>query len=305
MAKIDNQDHSLRRGKMNKKDNEIHRVRNGKEHVYSVRDGYVGPASEAQSAHRSNFGKINSIVNRIMADPVQVADFEQRMKAANSQAVTMLQPKPFTTVRQYVYSVIRDQIEQTPMPLTQLPKGINLHIRNFADLSNGELYEILKARYAVFTQEQGIIYLDEDDIDYISTHIFLTRGPQVIAYVRLFREKIETTFNYPEYTFTSNDAIFCIGRMLTTVRHQGFGSRLMHSVLAEARRQAKITNDYGSADRQKSPMTNDQSPMTNPPILRLHAQTHAIPFYERFGFHTVGEPFLEANIPHILMELTL
>ena len=48
MAKIDNQDHSLRRGKLNKKDNEIHRVRNGKEHVYSIHDEYEGPASEAK-----------------------------------------------------------------------------------------------------------------------------------------------------------------------------------------------------------------------------------------------------------------
>jgi len=47
--------------------------------------------------------------------------------------------------RQYVYAVIRDQVEQTPMPATQLPKGISLHIRTFADLSTSELYEILKA----------------------------------------------------------------------------------------------------------------------------------------------------------------
>ena len=284
MAKIDNKDHSLRRGKMNKKDNEIHRVRNGKEHVYSVRNEYDGPASEAQTAQRSNFGKISSIVNRIMADPAQVADFEQRMHAANTDAVVNLKKKPYETVRQYVYAVIRDQIELTPPPPTQLPKGINLHIRTFMDLSTSELYEILKARYAVFTQEQGIIYLDEDDIDYLSTHIFLTCGPQVIAYARLFREKTETTFDPNKYELVSNDSIFCIGRMLTTIRHQGFGTRLMHSVLAEARR---------------------QSPMTNPPLLRLHAQTHAIPFYERFGFHPVGDIFEEANIPHILMEMSL
>ena len=277
MAKIDNQDHSLRRGKLNKKDNEIHRVRNGKEHVYSIHDEYDGPASEAQTAQRSNFGKINSIVNRIMADPAQVADFEQRMNAANRHATASGKVKPFATTRQYVYAVIRQQVELTPPPPTQLPKGISLHIRTFADLSTGELYEILKARYAVFTQEQGIIYLDEDDVDYIATHVFLTRGPKVIAYARLFREKAETTFNHPKYRFDTNDAIFCIGRMLTTVRGQGFGTRLMLSLLAEARRQGAKT-------------------------LRLHAQTQAVPFYERFGFQPVGEPFLEANIPHQLME---
>lgn len=280
MAKIDNQDHSLRHGKLNKKDDEIHRVRNGKEHVYAVRDEYQGPASEAQNAHRSNFGKINALVNRIMADPVQVADFEQRMNAVNYAAVTARRPKPYTTVRQYVYSVVREQVKLTPPPPTQLPRGINLHIRTFADLSAGELYEILKARYAVFTQEQGIIYLDEDDVDYLATHVFLTRGPKVIAYARLFREKTETTFDREKCDFDTNDAIFCIGRILTTVRGQGFGARLMHTLIAEARRQGAHT-------------------------LRLHAQTHAVPFYERFGFQPVGDIFEETNLPHQLMVLPL
>lgn len=280
MAKVDNSDYTKKHGKLNKKDNEIHRVRNGKEHVYAVRNEYDGPASEAQNAHRSNFGKINAIVNRIMADPAQVAEFEQRMIAENMKFTAKGLNKPFHTVRKYVYSVIRDQIELTPPPPTQLPKGINLHIRTFADLSNGELYEILKARYAVFTQEQGIVYLDEDNLDYIATHVFLTRGPQVIAYARLFREKTETTFDPDKYELVSNDAIFCIGRMLTTVRNQGFGARLMHTLLAEAKRQGAKT-------------------------IRLHAQIPAVPFYERFGFHPVGDPFLEANLPHILMEQTL
>ncbi len=280
MAKIDNQDYSLRHGKMNKKDNEIHRVRNGKEHVYSIRDEYNGDASEAQKAHRSNFGKIIAITNRIMADPAQVADFEKRMNAANKQYSVKGLARPYGSVRQYVYAVIREQIELTPPPPTQIPKGFSLHIRTFADLSTSELYEILKARYAVFTQEQGITYLDEDDIDYFSTHIFITRGPKVIAYARLFHEKTETAFNREKYEFDSNDAIFCIGRMLTTVRHQGFGSRLMHTIIAEAKRQGART-------------------------LRIHAQTQVVPFYERFGFHTVGDIFEEANIPHIRMELSL
>ncbi len=30
----------------------------------------------------------------------------------------------------------------------------------------------------------------------------------------------------------------------------------------------------------------------------LSAQTHAIGFYEQAGFHTVGEPFMDAGIPH-------
>ncbi len=33
----------------------------------------------------------------------------------------------------------------------------------------------------------------------------------------------------------------------------------------------------------------------------LHAQTHAVPFYEKLGFQKVGELFYEANIPHYKM----
>lgn len=32
--------------------------------------------------------------------------------------------------------------------------------------------------------------------------------------------------------------------------------------------------------------------------VRLNAQVHAIPFYQRFGFNAQGEPFLDAGIPH-------
>ena len=30
----------------------------------------------------------------------------------------------------------------------------------------------------------------------------------------------------------------------------------------------------------------------------LNAQTHAVPFYARYGFEPSGEPFMEAGIPH-------
>ena len=39
--------------------------------------------------------------------------------------------------------------------------------------------------------------------------------------------------------------------------------------------------------------------------LLLHAQTHALAFYEKQGFIAEGEEFLEADMPHRLMRLTL
>ena len=35
--------------------------------------------------------------------------------------------------------------------------------------------------------------------------------------------------------------------------------------------------------------------------IHIHAQTHAVSFYENFGFVAYGDTFLEANIEHISM----
>lgn len=37
----------------------------------------------------------------------------------------------------------------------------------------------------------------------------------------------------------------------------------------------------------------------------LNAQIQAVPFYEKFGFKTMGDVFMDANIPHRKMTLTL
>jgi predicted GNAT family N-acyltransferase len=39
--------------------------------------------------------------------------------------------------------------------------------------------------------------------------------------------------------------------------------------------------------------------------LKLNAQTHAIPFYEKLGYSVVSEEFLDAGIPHKTMEKSI
>ena len=68
--------------------------------------------------------------------------------------------------------------------------------------------------------------------------------------------------------------------MLTIERGKGYAGYLMVQVINEARSR-------------------------NAQTLRLHAQTQAVPFYQHLGFHTVGEVFIEAEIPHVLMEMRL
>ena len=139
-------------------------------------------------------------------------------------------------------------------------------IKAFNDLSPADLYEILKARFNVFYLEQQIRYPDMDNVDYLATHLSLRRNGLVIAYARLFPD--------------AEQGVLRIGRMLTTERGKGFGRLLMQQIIEEAKRQPAS-------------------------VLRLHAQTQAVPFYQRMGFQTVGDIFYEAEIPHISMEFHL
>lgn len=73
-----------------------------------------------------------------------------------------------------------------------------------------------------------------------------------------------------------------IGRMavLSTWRRTGVGAALLRALLHRAR-------GRGIAE------------------ITLHAQTHAVGFYRRFGFEPRGGEFIEAGIPHLTMSLTL
>ena len=63
---------------------------------------------------------------------------------------------------------------------------MNLISKKFNELSNTEIYEILKARLEIFILEQNIHYQDIDDIDYKSLHCFFMENNKVIAYLRAF-----------------------------------------------------------------------------------------------------------------------
>ena len=249
---------------MSKKSKVIHRVRNGREHVYTIENAYEGPPSDSQKAQRVIFGKTNALVNAIMCDPKQVQEWQTRMEEENVHS---------GTVRQYVYSVISRQLSNKPafrrkrakLPIT-LPRGVRMQAKRFSDLTAGEVYEILKARFNVFVCEQHIHYLDEDNIDYLATHYSLRQNGIVIAYARLFADE--------------EKGVMRVGRMLTLERNKGYGKYLMVKMANAARAQGAHT-------------------------LRLHAQKQAVPFYKHLDFKVVGEPFIEAEIPHVTMELAL
>lgn len=275
MAIISNVDGRKVRGKMNKKSKEVHRIRNGREFVHTVEKEYENNPSAAQKLQRSNFGKTNAILNLIMADPEQVKEWEAKMKEYNRHIDWTINPsqRRFTTVRSFAYFIISEQLKLKPaakrrkaaLPVL-LPKNVKPQVKKFADLTTSELYEILKARFSVFVGEQHIHYLDEDNIDYLALHFSLRKNGCVIAYARLFKD--------------AEKNVLRIGRMLTIERGKGYGRYLMDRMIEEARHQGVDT-------------------------LRLHAQIQAVPFYQHLGFQTVGESFLEAELPHVKMELSI
>ena len=144
-------------------------------------------------------------------------------------------------------------------------KGIYMNIKTFEELTTREVYEILKARCSVFVMEQNIHYLDMDDVDYRSIHIFETdEDLNVTAYLRM-------------YLPDDDPDTYLFGRVLSVSRGSGTGRKL----LEEAGRYAV------SMGKKK---------------LMCDAQKQSMGFYEKCGFERVSEDFIEAGIPHLKME---
>ena len=130
------------------------------------------------------------------------------------------------------------------------------------------MYEILKARAKIFVKEQGITYVDEDDVDYRSLHCFFWENGEVRGYLRAYAdEKHGRSVN--------------IGRVLTINHGQGLGTELM-------RRSISCIAEKMKCDR-----------------IRMDAQKHAVPFYERLGFTVTSGEYLEEGIVHVDMELVV
>lgn len=141
-------------------------------------------------------------------------------------------------------------------------------IKRFEQLSATELYDILRARAEVFVVEQSCVYQDLDGIDRDAFHVYSENGGSLDAYLRIFMKD-------------PSSRTAQIGRVLTLKRGCGLGL----SILLEGIRAAK---EILHADK-----------------VYIEAQVYATGFYEKAGFRTVSEEFLEDGIPHVAMTLRL
>ena len=139
-------------------------------------------------------------------------------------------------------------------------------IKHFNDLSNKELYEILKTRQEIFVVEQNCPYMDIDGLDEDSIHVFsMNEEGRVTGCLRVFiRDK--------------EKKIAQIGRVVTLTHGTGLGGILLHQGVEVA-----LEN-------------------FDPDVIYLEAQTYAIGYYAKEGFQVVSEEFLEDGIPHVKME---
>lgn len=144
---------------------------------------------------------------------------------------------------------------------------MKLIIKKFDELTNKELYEIIRARVDVFVVEQNCPYKELDGIDYRAVHLFYEdEEGKILAYIRVF-EKDRTTAQ--------------IGRVITAVRGKGYGLMIINAGINYLKAFPQYKKIY------------------------LEAQCYAIGFYEKAGFKVVSEPFLEDGIRHVKMEKEL
>ena len=141
---------------------------------------------------------------------------------------------------------------------------MQISAKRFGELSAAELYEILRARAAVFVVEQKCAYQDIDGRDLEAVHV-VARGEdgELAGYLRVMR---------------GEDGRAWIGRVLALRRRQGVATRLLREGL-------EVAGEVFGARR-----------------VCLEAQTYARGLYEKAGFVQTSEQFLEDGIPHVRME---
>lgn len=143
---------------------------------------------------------------------------------------------------------------------------MNWNIKKFNQLKVEEIYKILALRNKVFIVEQECAYLDCDDKDLKSYHLFSEEHGEVVAYLRI----LEKGVSYDEIS---------IGRVAVKKNYRGKGiSREMMLKAIEF-----IENNLKEE------------------TIKIQAQVYLLNFYSSLGFKAVSKEYLEDNIPHIDM----
>lgn len=137
------------------------------------------------------------------------------------------------------------------------------HCAHFDELSVTDLYDVLRARSAVFVVEQACPFQDCDNLDRFSHHLWTRRGGEIAAYLRI----VPPGVLYVEPS---------LGRVITAASARGTG--LGRALMQEGIRRAEAL--YGAQP------------------IRISAQRYLLRFYGELGFEPTGSEYDEDGIPH-------
>ena len=139
-------------------------------------------------------------------------------------------------------------------------------LKKFTELSNEELYQVLRLRSEVFVVEQGCNFMDMDNKDQKCDHLLGQKEGKLFAYSRIVPAGVS-------YDFPS------IGRIVVSGdgRGAGFGVELMNVSIST------VEKLYGKTS------------------IRIGAQLYLKKFYGSFGFVQTGDIYLEDDIEHVEM----
>ncbi len=144
-----------------------------------------------------------------------------------------------------------------------------------------DLDALYALRHEVFVVGQGVpVELELDELDAVADHaVAVDADGTVVGTGRLVDGRIDQEGRLEPGTAGT---VGTVGRMAVAAaaRGTGTGRALLDLLVARA------------AERGL-------------PVVELHAQVHALAFYERAGFTPFGEVYLEAGIEHLGMRRTL
>lgn len=141
--------------------------------------------------------------------------------------------------------------------------------KSFDELTNEELYAVLKLRFEVFVIEQNCLDIDPDGKDKVSMHLMLEDDGKIIGCARILPPKV----SYDEPS---------IGRIALDKSYRGteLGREIVQKCIDFIHNIMKIRE------------------------IRISGQAYLLDFYKSFGFVVTKGPYFEDKIPHYQMLLS-
>ena len=123
-------------------------------------------------------------------------------------------------------------------------------------------------RDEVFVGEQNYpAHLEDDEYEAVAWHYIVEDGGETVATGRLINLE---------------EGVWKLGRIAVkkSMRGTGLGAKVTQALIDKAKQLGSKT-------------------------IKISGQTHAVPFYEKFGFAIAGVEFMDENLPHVDMQMDL